>query len=287
VHPHYREVTETTLQFAGPAIECLAPDPLGLEDLLGRLTDDLACVIVQNPSFFGRLADFTLLAQNCHALGILLVVAVAEPLSLGLVTPPGAMGADIVVAEGQSIGNSLNFGGPGLGLFATREKYLRQMPGRLAGETVDVDGRRGWVLTLSTREQHIRREKATSNICTNSGLCALAFSIHLTLLGETGLTTLAEINHAKAVRLADRLATVKGVRLLCDSFFNEFVIDLGSVPADRVVEDLVARGILAGVPVSRFYPSFPELRPLLLLAATETNDDDEIDRLVAALAEVL
>jgi glycine dehydrogenase subunit 1 len=287
VHPHYREVAETTLQFAGPAIECLAPDPLGLEDLLGRLTDDLACVIVQNPSFFGRLADFTLLAQNCHALGILLVVAVAEPLSLGLVTPPGAMGADIVVAEGQSIGNSLNFGGPGLGLFATREKYLRQMPGRLAGETVDVDGRRGWVLTLSTREQHIRREKATSNICTNSGLCALAFSIHLTLLGETGLTTLAEINHAKAVRLADRLATVKGVRLLCDSFFNEFVIDLGSVPADRVVEDLVARGILAGVPVSRFYPSFPELRPLLLLAATETNDDDEIDRLVAALAEVL
>ena len=232
VHPHYREVAETTLQFAGPAIECLAPDPLGLEDLLGRLTDDLACVIVQNPSFFGRLADFTLLAQNCHALGILLVVAVAEPLSLGLVTPPGAMGADIVVAEGQSIGNSLNFGGPGLGLFATREKYLRQMPGRLAGETVDVDGRRGWVLTLSTREQHIRREKATSNICTNSGLCALAFSIHLTLLGETGLTTLAEINHAKAVRLADRLATVKGVRLLCDSFFNEFVIDFPFSSAD-------------------------------------------------------
>jgi glycine dehydrogenase subunit 1 len=287
VHPHYREVTETALQFTGLAIESLAPDPLGFEDLRGRLTDQLACVIVQNPSFFGRLADFTLLAEDCHALGILLVVAVAEPLSLGLVLPPGAMGADIVVAEGQSIGNNLNFGGPGLGLFATREKYLRQMPGRLAGETIDIDGRRGWVLTLSTREQHIRREKATSNICTNSGLCALAFSIHLTMLGETGLTTLAEINHAKAVRLADGLTAIAGVRLLCDSFFNEFVIDLGSVAADRVVEDLAARGILAGVPVSRFYPSFPELRPLLLLAATETNSDDEIDRLVAILAEML
>jgi len=286
VHPHYRDVTTTSLRYSGIEIECLAPDPLGTEDLLGRISSDLACVIVQNPSFFGRLADFTQLAGACHELGVLLVVAVAEPVSLGLVTPPGEMGADIVVAEGQSIGNGLNFGGPGLGLFATREKYLRQMPGRLAGQTTDLDGRRGWVLTLSTREQHIRREKATSNICTNSGLCALAFSIHLTLLGETGLTALAEINHERAVRLADAVAKIKGVRLLNDSFFNEFALLLPTAAAP-VVEKLAERGILGGVPASRFYPSWPELANVLLLAATECNGDGEIERLSASLSEVL
>jgi glycine dehydrogenase subunit 1 len=286
VHPHYQSVTATSLRYSGHDVECLAPDPLGLEDLIGRLDEDLACVIVQNPSFFGRLNDFTHLAEACHALGILLVVAVAEPVSLGLITPPGAMGADIVVAEGQSIGNGLNFGGPGLGLFATREKYLRQMPGRLAGQTTDLDGKRGWVLTLSTREQHIRREKATSNICTNSGLCALAFSIHLTLLGETGLTALAEINHQRAVRLAEALSALKGVRLLTPSFFNEFAVMLPQ-PAADIVEKLAERGILGGVPASRFYPSYPELQNVLLLAATETNSDEEIAALAAALGEML
>jgi glycine dehydrogenase subunit 1 len=286
VHPHYGEVAVTSLRYTGIEIECLAPDPIGTEDLLGRLSEDLACVIVQNPSFFGRLNDFTQLAKACHEHGVLLVVAVAEPVSLGLVTSPGEMGADIVVAEGQSIGNGLNFGGPGLGLFATRDKYLRQMPGRLAGQTTDLDGRRGWVLTLSTREQHIRREKATSNICTNSGLCALAFSIHLTLLGETGLAALAEINHERAVRLADRLAKVKGVRVVNDSFFNEFAVQLPTAAAP-VVEKLAERGILGGVPASRFYPTWPELANLLLLTATECNGDDEIEALAAALAEVL
>src|SRR5436190_989489 len=154
----------------------------------------------------------------------LIIVAVTEPVSLGLVEPPGAMGADIVTAEGQPIGNALTYGGPYLGLFATREKYLRQMPGRLVCETADVDGKRGWVLTLSTREQHIRREKATSNICTNSGLCALAFTIHLTLLGEKGLRRLAEINHANACDLAERLAAVPGVDVITPAFFNEFTI---------------------------------------------------------------
>ena len=152
------------------------------------------------------------LADAAHAKGALLIAVVTEAVSLGLVEPPGAMGADIVAAEGQSFGNALNFGGPYVGLFAAREKLLRQMPGRLAGETVDADGRRGYVLTLSTREQHIRREKATSNICTNSGLCALAFSIHVSLLGEAGLTRLAKLNHAKAIALADRLTSIKGVR---------------------------------------------------------------------------
>jgi glycine dehydrogenase subunit 1 len=196
------------------------------------------------------------------------------------------MGADIVVAEGQSIGNALNFGGPYVGLFATREKYMRQMPGRLCGETVDADGRRGWVLTLSTREQHIRREKATSNICTNSGLCALAFTIHLSLLGEAGLTRLARLNHAIAVRTAERVSAIPGVQLVNRSFFNEFTVRLPQ-PAEEVVAALAGRGILAGVPISRFYPERADLADLLLVAATETVTPDDIDRLEAGLREVL
>ena len=164
------------------------------------------------------------------------------------------MGADIVVGEGQSIGNALNFGGPYLGLFATRQKFVRQMPGRVCGETVDADGRRGYVLTLSTREQHIRREKATSNICTNSGLCCLAFCIHLSLLGEVGLRRLAQLNHGRAVQLADQLAALDGVDVLNDSFFNEFTLRLPR-PAAGIVAALVGRGVLAGVPVSRLYPA--------------------------------
>jgi len=214
------------------------------------------------------------------------VVVVNEPVSLGLVTSPGEMGADIVAAEGQGIGNGLSYGGPYVGLFATREKYVRQMPGRLAGETVDADGRRGWVLTLSTREQHIRREKATSNICTNSGLCALAFTIHLALLGEAGFTRLAELNHAKTVQLAERIAATGKAELVSDSFFNEFTVRL-SKPAAEVVERLAKRGILGGVPVSRFYPEKRELANLMLVTATETNSDDDMAHLAAALGEVL
>jgi glycine dehydrogenase subunit 1 len=286
VHPHYAEVSETSLRYTGVDIETLAPDPLGIEDLLGRLSEELACVVVQNPSFFGRLNDLTLLAESCRALGILLVVVVTEPVSLGLITSPGEMGADIVVAEGQSIGIGLNFGGPGLGLFATRDKFLRQMPGRLCGQTVDQDGKRGWVLTLSTREQHIRREKATSNICTNSGLCALAFSVHMTMMGETGFTALAELNHAKAVRLAEKVGAIKGVKVITETFFNEFAVTLPGSAAE-LVERLAAKGILGGVPASRLYPTWPELDTVLLLAATETNSDEEIDALAAALREVL
>jgi glycine dehydrogenase subunit 1 len=286
LHPHYRAVTETTLQFTEVEIESLGPDPLGIEDILGRINEQTACVIVQNPGFFGSLRDYSVLASACHESGALLVVAVAEPMSLGLIMPPGAMGADIVVAEGQSIGNGLNFGGPGLGLFATRDKLLRQMPGRLVGETTDSDGRRGWVLTLSTREQHIRREKATSNICTNSGLCALAFTIHMTMLGEEGFAKLARLNHAKAVTLAQRLEKTKGVKLLSRSFFNEFALML-TKPATDVVEQLAQRGILAGVPAARFYPTYEELRNVLLVTATETNSDDDFDALATGLAECL
>ena len=179
-----------------------------------------SCVVVQNPDFWGELHDWSALAEACHDKGALLVVVVTEIVSLGAVKPPGEMGADIVAAEGQSIGNALNFGGPYLGLFASRDKFVRQMPGRLVGQTVDAEGRRGWVLTLSTREQHIRRERATSNICTNSGLCALAFTIHLALLGESGLVRLARLNHAAAVRLAERLERVPGVKARQSQLFQ-------------------------------------------------------------------
>src|SRR5690242_2293346 len=213
LNPQYRAVCETYAKFSGHQL--LAQDLVpGTGDDLARLVDaDTACVVVQNPDFYGEIRDYSALADACHRQGTLLVVVVTEILSLGAITPPGEMGADIVAAEGQSLGNALNFGGPHVGLFATRDTLVRQMPGRLAGQTVDTAGRRGWVLTLSTREQHIRREKATSNICTNSGLCALAFTIHLALLGEAGLTRLARLNHAATVALAERLERVPGVRV--------------------------------------------------------------------------
>ncbi len=286
LHPHYREVCQTHARFLDFKLAVAEPDPAGKEDLIGLIDADTSCVVVQNPDFFGHLRDFSKLAEACHKAGALLIIATTEPISLGLVQPPGAMGADIVTAEGQSIGNALTYGGPYLGLFATREKFLRQMPGRLVGETADVDGKRGWVLTLSTREQHIRREKATSNICTNSGLCALAFTIHLTLLGEAGLTRLAEINHATAVRLAERLSALPGCRIVTDAFFNEFTLSLPK-PAAAVVERLAEKRILGGVPVSRLYPKRPELANLLLVAATECTTDADMAGLVAGLKEVL
>jgi glycine dehydrogenase subunit 1 len=286
LHPHYRAVTATHARFLGFELDLLEPDPNGAEDLIARIDADTSCVVVQNPGFFGHVRDWTKLGEACQGAGALLVMVVTEPVSLGLVKSPGEMGADIVAAEGQGIGNALSYGGPYVGLFATREKYVRQMPGRIAGETVDADGRRGWVLTLSTREQHIRREKATSNICTNSGLCALAFTIHLALLGEAGFTRLAELNHAKAVQLAERIAATGKADVVPDSFFNEFALRLPR-PAAEVVEGLAERGILGGVPVSRFYPDKPDLANLLLVTATETNSDDDLARLTAALEEIL
>jgi glycine dehydrogenase subunit 1 len=286
LHPHYREVCETYGKFVGFALAAQDPAPGGGEDLARLIGRGTACVVVQNPDFYGELRDYSVLAQICHDAGALLVVVVTEMVSLGLVKPPGEMGADIVAAEGQSLGNALNFGGPHLGLFASRDKYVRQMPGRLVGQTVDAEGRRGWVLTLSTREQHIRREKATSNICTNSSLCALAFTIHLALLGEAGLTRLARLNHAAAAALADRLSAVPGLRLLNHSFFNEFTVALPCAAAP-VVEALAQKRILAGVPLSRFHPDRGELANLLLLAATELTTGADIDRLEQGLREVL
>ena len=286
LHPHYRAVTETLAKYGGSSVTALAPDPLGKEDAAASIDGETSCVVVQYPSVYGSIRDLKPIAEAAHAKGALLVVVVTEVVALGALKSPGEMGADIVVAEGQSIGNGLNFGGPYVGLFATREKYVRQMPGRLAGETVDAAGKRGYVLTLSTREQHIRREKATSNICTNSGLCALAFTIHMTLLGEAGLRKLAALNHANACDLADRLAKVPGVSVLNDAFFNEFTIKVPGKAAD-VIEKLAAKDILGGVPVSRLEPYKPDLADLILVASTEINTDDDRAAFAAALKEVL
>src|SRR5690606_26403005 len=235
LNPHYAEVVKTLSDLAGDEVVRLSPDVTATEDLLAAIDDSVSCVVVQTPDVFGNLRDLGAIADKAHAHGALLVAVFTEAVSLGLVEAPGAMGADIVVGEGQSIGNALSFGGPYVGLFATRQKFVRQMPGRLAGETVDADGRRGFVLTLSTREQHIRRDKATSNICTNSGLCCLAFTIHMSLLGEAGLTRLARVNHANAVKLAEALDAVPGVKVLNETFFNEFTLRLPK-PAAAVVE---------------------------------------------------
>ena len=285
LHPHYRETVATYVRHADLDVVTL---PMSVEeaDLEARIDESTACVVVQTPDVFGRLHDFSALAQACHDAGALLVVAVSEVVSLGLLTPPGDMGADIVVCEGQSLGNSLGFGGPYVGLFATRKRHVRQMPGRLAGETVDAEGRRGWVLTLSTREQHIRREKATSNICTNSGLCALAFTIHLALLGENGLARLAALNHEAAQRTMERLVAIEGVSSPNDGFFNEFTLELPR-PAADVVDRLAERGILGGVPLSRFEPANGSLANLMLVTATDMTTAEEIDALAGALREIL
>ncbi|HYY83292.1 MAG TPA: glycine dehydrogenase, partial [Beijerinckiaceae bacterium] len=278
-------VVRTLSRMASDDVVSLPPDVGAAEDLLAQIDDTVSCVVVQNPDVFGNLRDLRPIAEKAHKHGALLVAVFTEAVSLGVVASPGAMGADIVVGEGQSIGVGLTFGGPYVGLFATRSKFVRQMPGRLCGETVDADGQRGFVLTLSTREQHIRRDKATSNICTNSGLCCLAFTIHMTLLGEAGLTRLARVNHANAVKLAEALRGVSGVEVLNKSFFNEFTVRL-SRPADEVVETLAAKGILAGVPVSRLLAG-AGLDDLLLVASSEVNTDDDRAALVAALKEAL
>ncbi|MFG1413294.1 aminomethyl-transferring glycine dehydrogenase subunit GcvPA [Xanthobacter sp. VTT E-85241] len=285
IHPHYAQTIATISHYAEVPLLRLAPQPTGPDDVSAAIDETVSCVVVQSPDVFGNLVDLKPIAEKAHAAGALLIAVFTEAVSLGLVEPPGAQGADIVVGEGQSIGNPLTFGGPYVGLFATRAKFVRQMPGRLAGETVDAEGRRGFVLTLSTREQHIRREKATSNICTNSGLCALAFTIHLSLLGEAGLTRLARINHAAACDLADRLAALDGVAVLNESFFNEFTIRVAGNAAE-VIEKLAAKGILGGVPYSRLAPD-AGLDDLILVAATETSTDEDRAAYAAALKEVL
>jgi glycine dehydrogenase subunit 1 len=288
LHPHYLSVCKTMAKFTGDMLESAPPELTAQTDvdrLIAAIDGETSCVVVQYPDILGRIADLTPLADAAHDAGALLVVVNTEPVALGLIKAPGEMGADIVVGEGQSIGVGLQFGGPYVGLFATREKFVRQMPGRLAGETVDAEGKRGFVLTLSTREQHIRREKATSNICTNSGLCALAFSIHMTLLGEKGLTGLAKLNHARACEAADRLSAIPGVRLVNEAFFNEFTLEL-PVEARPAVHAMVEKRVLGGVSLGRLYPGEAGLANGLVVAVTETASDEDIGALEAALKEV-
>jgi glycine dehydrogenase subunit 1 len=287
LHPHYAEATRTLARYMNIDVAADAPVPGGLDDVISQIDEETACVVVQNPDLFGGIHDLRPIAEAAHAKGALLIAVFTEIVSLGLIESPGAMGADIVVGEGQSIGVGLQFGGPYVGLFACRndKNFIRNMPGRLAGETVDADGRRGYVLTLSTREQHIRRDRATSNICTNSGLMALAFTIHMTLLGEKGLKHLAVLNHERAVELADVLSTVPGVTVETDAFFNEFTVKLPKNAAE-VTEALIAKGVLAGVPASRLWPD-GGLDDRLIIAATETNTDADIALFASALKEVL
>jgi glycine dehydrogenase subunit 1 len=289
LHPHYVQVARTMAKYTGDQLDTAAPAlsaETDIDRLIAAVDDDTSCVVVQYPDILGRIVDLRPLADACHAKKALLIAVVTEPVAMGALVSPGEMDADIVVGEGQSIGVGLQFGGPYVGLFGCKDKYVRQMPGRLCGQTVDADGRRGFVLTLSTREQHIRREKATSNICTNSGLCALAFSVHMTLLGEAGLRRLAGINHAGACRAAERLVQVPGVRLVNETFFNEFTLDLGQ-EARPIVRALADRQVLAGVSLGRLYPDESALENGLVVAVTETTTADDVEALATALQEEL
>ena len=289
LHPHYVSVCQTMAKFTGDTLNVAKPELSANTDserLLAAIDSETSCVVVQYPDILGRIEDLTAIAAKAHEHGALLIAVVTEPVALGAIKAPGEMGADIVVGEGQSIGVGLQFGGPYVGLFACKEKFVRQMPGRLCGETVDAEGKRGFVLTLSTREQHIRREKATSNICTNSGLCALAFSVHMTLLGEKGLRDLAALNHGLAVQAAERLSQVPGVELVNDSFFNEFTLKL-SKEARPVVRALADRKVLGGVSLGRLYPGVSALENGLVVAVTEVVTAEDIETLATVLAETL
>ncbi len=285
LHPQYADVCATLARMAGETIVRLSPDLKGSEDVAAAIDDETSCVIVQAPDFFGNPRDLTPIAAAAHARGALLIAVFTDPVALGALRSPGEMDADIAVGEGQGLGNPLSFGGPYLGLFATRAKNVRQMPGRLAGETVDAAGRRSFVLTLSTREQHIRREKATSNICTNSGLCALAFSIHLTLLGAAGLARLAKVNHANAVQLAERLGAIPAVEIVNAHFFNEFTLRTPR-PGAELIEALAGRGVIGGLPVSRLLPAVG-LDDCIIVASTETNTESDRAAYAQALSDCL
>ncbi len=289
LHPHYVSVIEAMARFTGDTIEKRAPELDAQPDdsnIIDSINDEISCAVVQYPDILGRIPDLSTIAAAAHEKGALLIVVVTEPVALGLIEAPGHLGADIVVGEGQSLGVGLQFGGPYLGLFGCREKFVRQMPGRICGETVDAEGKRGFVLTLSTREQHIRREKATSNICTNSGLCALAFSIHMSLLGGDGLARLARINHARAQAMVERLSAVPGVTCINDAFFNEVTLVLPK-PARAVAHALADRHVLGGVPLARLYPHGPGLEHGLLVTATEMTSVEDIDTLARELEGAL
>jgi glycine dehydrogenase subunit 1 len=283
VHPEYRQVTHTYAQQINLSFTEVPFTAVGTADLKkakGLLSDKTACLVVQNPNFFGVVEDLTEMAAAAHAVGALLVVAVPEPVSLGILKPPGECGADIVAGEGQALGVPMSYGGPYLGFFATQEKYIRQMPGRLVGATEDREGRTGYVLTLATREQHIRREKATSNICTSEALIALIATIYMQTLGKNGLREVALQNLRKASYAKEKLARAKGCGLrFSGPTFNEFVVQVKKRPAD-ILKGLLGKQIIGGLELGRFYP---ELKDSLLMCVTEQNSREEIDALAKAM----
>jgi len=282
VHPEYRQVLATYLANQNVELVTLGT-PQGVvtpDELAAVLNDQTACVLVQHPNFFGCLEDMDAIVQVVHKAGALLVVAV-DPISLGLLKPPGRYGADIVVAEGQPLGMPMSFGGPFLGLMACREEFVRRMPGRLVGQTVDRRGRRCWVLTLPTREQHIRREKATSNICSNQGLMALRATVYLSAMGPQGMRQVAELCLQKTRYAADRLGTGIGQLAFQAPVFKEFVLRLPGRNVDQIVDAALRQNLLAGVPLGKWYP---ELADCLLVSVTEKRTKDEIDRLAAAFS---
>ena len=285
LNPQYRQVIRTyhdgtEVQIVGDKIDEDLKD--GLQPLLEHIDQQTALVIVQYPDFFGRIYDFTALAEAVHKAGALLAVSV-NPLSLGLLTPPGEFGADIVTGEGQSLGLPLSYGGPYLGIFATRQEYVRKMAGRLVGETIDNRGQRAYVLTLTAREQHIRREKATSNICSNQGVMALASTVYMSLLGKNGLRQVAELCYQKAHYAAQRLAEIPGFSLWTETpFFHEFVVHCPK-PISELNEELLDYGIIGGYDLSQDYP---ELQNCMLVAVTEMISREDIDLLAETLTEV-
>ena len=277
VHPTYRQVLETYLRHMGLSID-LVPDTNGLGDL--TVTGDTAAVIVQHPNFFGSLEDMKLLSEAAHAGGALLVVCV-DPISLGLLAPPGEYDADIVVGEGQPLGCPMGYGGPLLGFFACKNKFMRRLPGRIVGQTTDGDGKRAFVMTLRTREQDIRRERATSNICTNEALYALAASVYLATMGKQGLTQTAQLCLQKSHYAAAEIAKRPGYALAFPDqpFFKEFVVKTPGDPA-AINEKLLAQGMIGGLPLGDLYP---ELGDAMLICVTEQRTKEEIDALVSAL----
>jgi glycine dehydrogenase subunit 1 len=282
VHPQYREVLKTYLQGTDLTVVGDEEPANELATLTGMLDDETACLVVQSPNFFGELEDLDGLAETVHEAGALLVIH-TDPISLGLFKSPGEYGADIVTGEGQSLGNNLNFGGPYLGIFATTDKLVRKMPGRVVGQTVDTEGKRGFVLTLSTREQHIRREKATSNICTNQGLIALGAAIYLAAMGKQGLRQVAELCYHKAHYAAAEIDKLAGYEVVNRRpFFKEFVVRCPK-PAQEIARQLNEQQILPGYVLSR---SYPERTHELLVCVTEMNSKAQIDQLVSALKEV-
>jgi glycine dehydrogenase subunit 1 len=288
VHPQYRDTARTyaegpelRIDEVGPTLSGQFDGRLSVETARDSLNEETAALVVQQPNFLGSVEDLRGLAAAAHAVGALLVVAV-NPLSLALLESPGAAGADIVVGEGQPLGIPLAYGGPWLGIFAAREQYIRQMPGRIVGMTTDLEGKRGFVLTLQTREQHIRRERATSNICTNVALCALASTVYMTTLGKNGLRQVANLCLQKAHYAAERIAALPGFSIANRApFFHEFVVRCPA-PTGEIQARLAERGILAGYRLGREYA---ELDDALLLCTTEINTREEIDRLVAGLAD--